>query len=182
MASAGIDKIYSDIGWSGASKQRPQLTAALNSLQPGDTLVVWKLDRAARSVAHLIKIIERLEAQGVGFKSLTENIDTSSASGKLILHIFAAFAQFERDLIRERTIAGMMSAARKGKHPGQRAKFNNFKRLELRVLQRDETLTIGQLAARLNMGRSTLHRWLAKDKKQRAEFVREGLPIPEAYQ
>lgn len=104
---------------SGATRDRPQLTAALEYLRSGDTLVVWRLDRLGRSLSHLVATMGDLNARGVELISLTEAIDTNTATGRLVFHMAGAFAQFERDLIAERTRAGLASAAQRGRHPGR---------------------------------------------------------------
>lgn len=114
------DRIFEDQGISGAKFRRPGLAAALRSLKPGDTLVVWRLDRLGRSIQDLIGIIERLTKRKVEFLSLTENIDTSSASGRLVFHLMAAMAEFERSLVRERTRAGLEAARARGQRLGRR--------------------------------------------------------------
>src|SRR4051794_36386709 len=106
LKQVGCEKILTDTA-SGAKADRPGLEEALEYVRPGDTLVVWKLDRLGRSLPHLIETIRQLEARGIGFKSLTEQIDTTTSGGKLIFHVFAALAEFERDVIRERTNAGL---------------------------------------------------------------------------
>jgi DNA invertase Pin-like site-specific DNA recombinase len=120
LIGAGIDErhIYED-KCSGARDDRPGLTAALKFIRPGDTLVVWKLDRLGRSLAHLLEIINDLKGRGVHFKSLTEQMDTSTPHGELLFSIFGALAQYERALIRERVLAGLDAAKRRGKHGGR---------------------------------------------------------------
>src|SRR5918992_1113343 len=105
LEKIGCKKIFTDTV-SGAKAERKGLEEALNYVRKGDTLVVWRLDRLGRSLKHLIETISRLDARKIGFKSLTENIDTTTSGGKLIFHIFGALAEFERDIIRERTQAG----------------------------------------------------------------------------
>lgn len=118
----GCERVFHDHGLSGAMVSRPALEAALKSLRFGDVLVVWKLDRLGRSLAHLISIIVSLEGRGVGFRSISEAIDTTSASGRLLFHIMGALAEFERTLISERTRAGMEAARARGVHVGRPAK------------------------------------------------------------
>ena len=115
---AGCDRIFRDT-FPGATANRPGLTQALDHLRPGDTLVVWRLDRLRRSLRHLIETITSLHERGVGFRSLTGSIDTTTSSGKLIFHIFGALAEFERDLIRERTHAGLVAARARGSTGGR---------------------------------------------------------------
>src|SRR6266508_2032977 len=122
LTAAGCDRICTDTA-SGARAERPGLTEALDHLRAGDTLVVWRLDRLGRSLRHLIETITALEQRGIGFKSLTESIDTTSSGGKLIFHIFGALAEFERELIRERTRAGLAAARARGRLGGRPKKL-----------------------------------------------------------
>jgi len=119
LAEAGCEEVYEDHA-SGAKAERPGLAEALGHVRRGDTLAVWKLDRLGRSMAHLIDTVRRLEAKGVGFRSLTEGVDTTTPGGTLVFHIFGALAQFERDLIRERTSAGLKAAEARGRKGGRR--------------------------------------------------------------
>ena len=118
LHAAGCERLFTDTV-SGATVERPGLTAALNTCRPGDTLVVWKLDRLGRSLPHLVETVRDLIAHGVGFKRLQESIDTTTSGGKLIFHIFASLAEFERDLIRERTNAGLSAARARGQKGGR---------------------------------------------------------------
>lgn len=119
LRAVGCEVIYQDEGVTGIVKRREGLTQALTALSPDDTLVVWKLDRLGRSLGFLCELIERLGKDGVGFTSLTDGIDTGTSGGKLVFHIMGALAEFERDLIRERTKAGMKAAKKRGKHVGR---------------------------------------------------------------
>jgi DNA invertase Pin-like site-specific DNA recombinase len=119
LEAAGCEVIYQDEGISGIALARDGLIQALAAIGAGDTLVVWKLDRLGRSLGFLCELLERLGKQGIGFQSLTDGIDTATNSGKLVFHIMGALAEFERDLIRERTRAGMKAAKRRGKHVGR---------------------------------------------------------------
>lgn len=120
LRSSGCERIFEDHGVSGAKEKRRGLNAAFRKLKRGDTLVVWRLDRLGRSIRHLIEIIGRLQKRGVEFRSITENIDTTSAGGRMIFHVIAAMAEFERALISERTIAGMAAARERGQHFGRK--------------------------------------------------------------
>ncbi|WP_353172456.1 recombinase family protein [Paracandidimonas soli] len=120
LQKVDCDKIYADKGVSGAKESRPGLNRLLNNLKPGDTLVVWRLDRLGRSLRYLVSMIETLGKNSIHFISLTENIDTSSSGGKLLFHMMAALAEFERTLISERTRAGMATARANGRHIGKR--------------------------------------------------------------
>src|SRR5258707_723528 len=120
LTKAGCRRIFTDVA-SGASTERKGLDQALDHLREGDTLAVWRLDRLGRSLPHLIETVTTLEGRGIGFKSLTESIDTTTSGGKLIFHIFGALAEFERNLIKERTQAGLEAARARG-HLGGRPK------------------------------------------------------------
>lgn len=119
LRAAGCARIFQDEAISGATRDRPGLAEALAVAADGDVLVVWKLDRLGRSLPHLIKLMQELDGLGVGFQSLSENIDTATAGGKLFFHMMGALAEFERDLISERTKAGMKAAKMRGKHVGR---------------------------------------------------------------
>src|SRR6266480_7676913 len=137
LKEAGCKKWFLD-KITGAVAQRQGLDEALNFLREGDTLVVWKLDRLGRSLQHLIETITALEQRGIGFKSLTEHIDTTTPGGKLIFHIFGALAEFERDLIRERTQAGLAAARARGRRGG-RPKRLSLKQIDiLQMLYHDQ--------------------------------------------
>ncbi len=161
LNAAGCHKIFTDQA-SGALDERPGLTACLEYLRPGDTLVVWRLDRLGRSVPHLLTTMQSLVDREIGFRSLTESIDTSSAAGRLILTIFAALSAFERELIRERTTAGLAAAKARGSQPG-RPKAMTAQRLELarHMLAKGSPAT--DVARTLNIGRTTLYRYLAAE-------------------
>lgn len=125
LNAAGCKKVYKDM-MSGAKADRPGLEDALDYLREGDTLVVWRLDRLGRSLQHLIETVNKLESRNIGFKSLTEQIDTTTPSGKLIFHIFGALAEFERNLIRERTTAGLKAAKARGRLGGRPRAVNKI--------------------------------------------------------
>lgn len=133
LRDAGCVRIFEDHGVSGAQRTRTGLSATMKVLRKGDVLVVWRLDRLGRSIRHLITLIDGLKRRGIGFLSLTENIDTSSAGGKLIFHIFAAISEFEKSLIRERTIAGIAAAKARGKYPGRRPALNTVQCCDIRA-------------------------------------------------
>jgi DNA invertase Pin-like site-specific DNA recombinase len=165
LSKAGCDRIFRDTV-SGAKAERPGLRAALDHLRVGDTLVVWRLDRLGRSLQHLIETLTALHERGVGFRSLTESIDTTTSSGKLIFHIFGALAEFERDLIRERTRAGLLAARARGRTGGRpKVKaFDDPRRLAAaRRLYAEGKTTIGTICATFGISRSTLYRYVARD-------------------
>lgn len=155
---AEVARVFEDQA-SGTCKDRPGLDAALAALGPGDTLVVWKLDRLGRSLPHLISLVQTLGDRQIGFQSLSENIDTTTAGGRLVFHIMGALAEFERSLIVERTKAGMESARSRGRHLG-RAPSLNPKKIEHARLLIDRGSTVSDAARTLNVGRSTLYRAL----------------------
>ncbi len=119
LTKAGADQIFTDQA-SGAKRDRPGLASVLAALQPGDTLIVWRLDRLGRSLSHLSETVHDLNARGIAFRSLAESIDTSTATGRLILHMFGSIAEFERDLAQERILAGIAAARARGRHLGRR--------------------------------------------------------------
>ncbi len=168
LTKAECSKIFTDT-ISGAKTERKGLDEALSFLREGDTLVVWKLDRLGRSLNHLIEIITALESKKIGFKSLTESIDTTTPGGKLIFHIFGALAQFERDLIRERTNAGLAAARARGKKGG-RPKALDQKKAELaQKLYNDETNTLDDILKILNISKTTFYRYVRPKKKGKGE-------------
>ncbi len=162
LTSAGCERIFQDTE-TGAREDRPGLIEALDFLRPGDALVVWKLDRLARSLRQLIELMNQLNGRGVGLQSLTENVDTTTPSGKLIFHVFGALAEFERDLIRERTRAGLEAArarGRRGGHPRVEA-LNSPKKLAIaQSLYADKSNSIEDICQALGVSRSTLYRYL----------------------
>ena len=154
------DQIFRDIA-SGARTARPGLEACLQALAPGDTLVVWRLDRLGRSLKHLIEVVAALAERGIGFKSLTEQIDTTTPGGKLIFHVFGALAEFERDLIRERTHAGLAAARARGRLGGRPRKLADAKQLDLaRTLYASGETDIDTICQTLGISRATLYRYL----------------------
>jgi DNA invertase Pin-like site-specific DNA recombinase len=156
LGSAGCGRVFEDRGVSGARADRPGLNAALAFLREGDVLVVWKLDRLGRSMSHLIATVEALERRGVGFRSLTEAIDTTTPGGRLVFHIFGALGQFERDLIRERTRAGLSAAAARGRKGGRKPVMTPEKLRRAQALLQDK-LTVVEVAARLKVGKTALY-------------------------
>ncbi len=159
LKQAGCDKIIEEKA-SGAKTDRTGLDEALSYLRRGDTLVVWKLDRLGRSLQHLIQVVNQLREKGIYFKSIQESLDTSSSGGKLIFHIFGALAEFERDVIRDRTMAGLASARTRGR-VGGRPKIMTDKKLRLaKTLLSDNTNTIDDVCETLGVSRATLYRYL----------------------
>ena len=162
LRKAGVSakNLYTDT-ITGTKEERPGLTEALSHLREGDTLVVWRLDRLGRSLKHLIETVTALHGQGVAFQSITENIDTSNATGKLVFHIFGALAEFERNLITERTLAGVAAARARGKIGG-RPKFNPSasKVAMTKKLYADKTNTIADICKTMHISRATLYRYI----------------------
>jgi DNA invertase Pin-like site-specific DNA recombinase len=159
LKATGCTLTFSDT-ISGSKIERPGLTEALSHLREGDVLVVWRLDRLGRSLKHLIETVTKLHEQGIGFRSLTENIDTTTPTGKLIFHVFGALAEFERDLIRERTQAGLAAARARGRLGGRRHLLDQPKIEMARKLHADKTNDIKDICRTLRISRATLYRYL----------------------
>lgn len=157
---AGATEVFQDAGVSGATRSRPGLLAAFSALLPGDVLVVWRLDRLGRSLADLIELVNQLKAKGCGFRSLTEAIDTGTAGGELVFHLFGAMAQFERSLIIERTRAGLVAAKQRGKKLGRKRSLTDRQVAHARqLIEGGESLPA--VARSLGVARSTLWRALS---------------------
>jgi DNA invertase Pin-like site-specific DNA recombinase len=161
LEKAGCERIFTDTA-SGAKQERVGLDEALSYVRKGDTLVVWRLDRLGRSLPHLIETITGLENRGIGFKSLTESIDTTTSGGKLVFHIFGALAEFERDIIRERTQAGLTAARSRGRKGGRPKALTPKKQEQALTLYNDKTNTIDDICRTLNVSRATLYRYINK--------------------
>lgn len=159
LDEAGVVRTFTETA-SGASASRPELTRALDHLNPGDTLVVWKLDRLGRSLGDLIAQVTALEKRDIGFRSLTEAIDTTTPAGRLLFHLFGALAEFERDLIRERTRSGLSAARARGKVGGRPRKMNPERAQLARELSR-RGRTYEEIASALGVSRATISRALA---------------------
>jgi DNA invertase Pin-like site-specific DNA recombinase len=168
LKTAACEKIFIEKA-SGAQRERPELQAALGYMRKGDTLVVWKLDRLARSIKQLIETVEGLEKQGIGFRSLTETIDTTTNGGRLVFHIFAALAEFERSIIRERTLAGLEAARARGRKGGRPPALSPKDLAAAKALLRDPEITVSEIARRLGVVPSTLYRHLPKARSAAAE-------------
>ena len=161
LKQIGCQKIYDD-KISGTKDKRPGLELALKDLRAGDTLVVWKLDRLGRTLKGLIHLVTELNKKGIEFKSLKENIDTGAATGKLIFHIFGALAEFERDIIVERTRAGLDAARARGRLGGRKKKLTPSKIALAKKLHSDKTQSIQDICEMLDISRMTLHRYVKK--------------------
>lgn len=158
LNKAGCEKVFSDTA-SGAKTARPELEQALSHARTGDTLVVWRLDRLGRSLRHLIETIQALSERGVGFKSLKESIDTTTSGGKLVFHVFGALAEFERDLIRERTNAGLKAARARGRKGGRPKALSERQCHQATTLLKDPSNSVADICRTLKISRSTLYRY-----------------------
>lgn len=156
LLAAGCEKVFHEKA-SGAKADRLQLAAALDYMRDGDTLVVWKLDRLARSLKQLMETMHGLEARGIGLRSITEAIDTTTAGGRLVFHVFGAIGEFERSLIRERTLAGLQAARKRGASPGRPAALDDKQKAVARTLL-DGGMAVAAVAKHLGVSRSTLYR------------------------
>ena len=159
LARAGCEKIFTDTA-SGATTDRDGLGSAISHLRPGDTIVVWRLDRLGRSLRHLIETVTELEARGIGFKSLQESIDTTTTGGKLVFHVFAALAEFERGVIRDRTLAGLAAARSRGRRGGRPPAMDEKQVALARRMRADSATTIADVCRALGVSRATLYRSL----------------------
>jgi DNA invertase Pin-like site-specific DNA recombinase len=159
LDKSGCEKVFTDTV-SGSKAARPGLDEALSHLRSGDTLVVWRLDRLGRSLRHLIDTIQALSDRGVGFKSLQESIDTTTPGGKLVFHVFGALAEFERDLIRERTNAGLKAARARGRKGGRPKSLSDKQRQQAVTLLKDSSNSIADICRTLKISRSTLYRYV----------------------
>lgn len=159
LKSAGCEKIFLD-EISGAVSERPGLAKAKEMLRKGDSLVVWRLDRLGRSIKDLIDWITWLDDQGVGFQSLQESINTTTSSGKLIFHIFAALAEFERNLITERTQAGLQAARARGKFGGRPKALDEDKRLVVVELYNQRKHSVKKICEMMGISKPTLYSYL----------------------
>lgn len=159
LQKMGCEKVFTEKA-SGAQRDRPELMKLLDYMREGDTLVVWKLDRLARSMKQLIETVESLEKKKIGFKSLTESIDTTTSTGRLIFHIFASLAEFERNIIRDRTRAGLAAANRLGRFGGRPPSLKPNDLMAAKAMLSDVNITVENVARRLGVAPSTLYRHL----------------------
>jgi DNA invertase Pin-like site-specific DNA recombinase len=157
LKAAGCEKLFVEKA-SGAQRDRPELLAALDYLRAGDSLVVWKLDRLARSLKQLIETVELLDSRSIGLRSLTEAIDTTTAGGKLVFHVFGALAEFERSIILERTKAGLDAARARGKKGGRPPALVAKDLAAAKAMLSDPEITMEEVAKRLRVAPSTLYR------------------------
>ena len=165
LKASGCEAVYEDSGVSGAAMERPGLAKALARIGPGDVLVVWKLDRLSRSLRHLIEIIDDLGKAGAGFQCIDDDINTTAPGGRLVFQMMGALAEFEREMIRSRTRAGMQAAKRRGVHVGRPAKLAPDQLEHARKLIKLGEMTRGEIAALLGVAPKTLWRALQNDGK-----------------
>jgi len=162
LKKAGCEKFFDD-KITGSKIDRPGLDAAIDYARESDVIVVWRLDRLSRSLKDLIQVVSDLESQGIGLKSIHESIDTTSSSGKLIFHIFGALAEFERNLMRERTHAGLKAARARGKMGGRPKKLNAEKRKLVNDLYNEKSRTITQICELVGISKPTLYKYLTSN-------------------
>jgi len=168
LTEAGCDKIFTE-QLSGAVTDRPELASALSYARSGDTIVVWKLDRLARSIKQLIDTVEDLRVRGIGFRSLTEALDTTTAQGRLVFHMFGALAEFERSLIRERTQAGLAAAKRVGRTGGRPPKLTDDDIEAAKAMLTNPDIGVASVANRLGVSLATLYRYIPAARTSTAE-------------
>lgn len=159
LQQAGCCVIYEEAA-SGKNAVRPELEQCRKALRAGDTLVVWRLDRLGRSLPDLVQIVTDLEQRSIGFESLTEKIETGSAAGKLIFHVFAALAEFERGLIRERTQVGLAAARARGRSGGRKPKLGEKDVREIKALLNSPDIKVADVARRYGVSRTTLYKYV----------------------
>ncbi len=158
LHAAGCGQVFTDVG-SGVRTERPGLSAALQTCRPGDILVVWKLDRLGRSLPDLVQTIRNLAERGIGFQSLQEQIATTTAGGKLIFHLFASLAEFERDLIRERTKAGLAAARARGRRGGRPRGVDQKKQKAASVLKKNGAYSVREICEIVGISRNTYDKY-----------------------
>ena len=168
LNGAACEQVFHETA-TGTFRDRPELTACLRTLRKGDSLVVWKLDRLARSLKDLVEIVHDLNQRGVGFRSLTESIDTTSPGGRLVFHIFGALAEFEHSLIKERTIAGLAAARARGRKGGRKPALSPTDVRKAAAMLSDPKITKAEVAKHFSVSRVTLN----------AAFVRAGIQDPQ---
>jgi DNA invertase Pin-like site-specific DNA recombinase len=166
LKAAGCVRVYVETA-SGAAAERPELKAAIEGAKPGDVIAVWKLDRLGRSLLQMIETVHRLDARGIGFVSLTENIDTTTSTGRLVLHIFGAIAEFERSMIIERTQAGLAAARSRGRVGGRPRKMTAEALAMAEALASEEGVPMADIAARIGVSVSTLYAYVQDRRGKR---------------
>ena len=179
LADAGCERVFTEAA-SGASRDRPELRAALDYIRAGDTLVVWKLDRLARSVHQLVETVVDLQARDIGLKVLTQQIDTTTPGGRLVFHMFAAIAEFERELTLERTHAGLVVARAEGRRGGRKPALGPAEGKQARAMLTDPTITVEEVAQQLGVPISTLYRHPPGGRSALQTEASTGLRLREA--
>lgn len=162
LQEAGCQRIFQEKA-SGSKMERPELSKLLDIIRPGDTLIIWKLDRLGRSLNHLIELVTWLETNQVGLVSLNDPVDTTTAQGRLVFRIFASLAEFEREVIRERTLAGLASARRRGQLLGRPKGLSKAAQQKARIaesLYKESTYSVEQIARELHLSKTTLYKYL----------------------
>lgn len=162
LNAAGCQKVYIEHK-TGSNRDRPEIDRCLETLRPGDQVIVWRLDRLGRSLKDLIDLITEFESKEVSFRSLNESIDTSSSAGKLVFHVFAALAEFERSLIQERTLAGLASARARGRKGGRPRKLDEKKIKKAKAMLNDPDITVSEVAKHFGVSRGTLYSAIGGD-------------------
>jgi len=158
LYAAGCAQIYEEVASGKDTKHRPELANVIRAARPGDTIVVWRLDRLGRSMSDLVHIVDNLHRNGIRFESLNERIDTTSAAGELIFHVFASLAQFERALTLERTHAGLQAARAQGRNGGRKPSLTPTQIRQAKAALKDPTVSVQGLAETLKVGRATIYR------------------------
>jgi DNA invertase Pin-like site-specific DNA recombinase len=161
LKKAGCEEFFSDKA-SGAKANRPGLAKALDYLRKGDCLVVWKLDRLGRNLKHLIEVVEDLKSKKIGFMSLQDGFDTTTNGGKFVFQIFGAMAEFERDLIRERTRAGLDAARARGRTGGRKEKLNDTQVAALKTMYESKNHSLSEICSTFSITKPTIYRYLEK--------------------
>ena len=162
LKAAGAEKVFAD-KVTGTARSRPELDRLLDQLRQGDVITVTKYDRLARSLRDLLDIVDTIQAQGAGFRSLAEDIDTTTPAGRLVFHVFAALAEFERDLIRERTHAGLAAARARGRKGGRPPALSPDQVKAARRMYEQNEMTVAQIGAVLGVSRATIYRALNRN-------------------
>jgi DNA invertase Pin-like site-specific DNA recombinase len=164
LQKAGCERVFEDTA-SGAKAERVGLATLMAVLRAGDTVVIWRLDRLGRSLKDLIALVEQLDAGGVGLRSVQENIDTASIGGRLVFHLFGALAEFERNLIRERTRSGLTAARARGRQGGRKKRLDPAKRAVALRLYHERQHTVEDICRMMGVGRSTLYNYLTEAER-----------------
>lgn len=172
LKQAGCEKIFTDNA-SGAKAERPALIEALKYARSGDTLVVWRLDRLGRSLKHLIEVVEELERRKVGFMCIQDGINTTTSGGKLVFHLFGALAEFERNIIRERTKAGLSAARARGRLGGRKPKLKPGQVKTLHKMYESKQHTIKEICKVMHISKATLYKYIKANKPNKISLIKE---------